>query len=81
MKIVYLLALIMSMTTQQALQHLFVTNWESARRDLKDSIVKKLYVIRTRFINDDGKLSLDKKEEALKIAGYKVKSEKQWSKT
>lgn len=75
---IYLLAFIM--TTQQALQHLFVTNWDTIRADLKKNILSKLYVIRTRFINNDGKLSLDKKEEALKLAGYKVKAEKQWFK-
>lgn len=78
MKMIYLLAFIM--TTQQALQHLFVTNWDTIRADLKKNILSKLYVIRTRFINNDGKLSLDKKEEALKLAGYKVKAEKQWFK-
>lgn len=78
MKIVLLLAFVM--TTQQALQDLFVTNWNTIRVGLKTKILSKLYVIRTRFINDDGKLSLDKKEEALKLAGYKVKAEKQWSK-
>ena len=80
MKMIYLLALIMTMTTQAALQHLFITNWESARLDLKANDLKKLYVIRTRFINDNRKLTIDKKEEALKLAGYKVKAEKQWSK-
>jgi len=69
------------MTTQLALTHLFVTNWDSARLSLKEEAVKKLYTIRSRFLNGNGeKLSLEKKEEALKLAGYEVVAEKQWSK-
>ena len=61
-------------STEEALKHLFHYKWEN----LKDTIKAKLYVVRSRYLNN-GSLSNDKKEEALRDAGFKLVSDKVWS--